>query len=246
MTRHIEFARLHNFRDVGGYRTGDGRQVRWRRLYRADSLHWLADDDLDRFHALGVRTVIDLRHPEEIERRGRAPHGPSYHNLSVEHRRWNVKDDYRPEAGIARFFADRYHEVSQDGRGEIRSALEVIAEAGNAPVVIHCAAGKDRTGVLAALVLRLLEVAEEDVVADYALTGLATPRLIAYWERENPGEPLPWPGFGQAPAEAMRLFLTELGPVRDYCLRTVGINEQTINALKDHLLQEPDIQPISG
>ncbi len=238
--RHIEYARLHNFRDVGGYPTEDGFQVRWRRLYRSDSLHRLADDDLDRFHALGVRTVVDLRHPEEIERRGRAPHGPRYHNLSIEHRFWDIDNDYDPEAGIARFFADRYHEVTRDGRAEIRQALEVIAEADNAPVVIHCAAGKDRTGVLTALVLRLLGVAEEDVIADYALTGLATPRAIAHWQRENPGEPLPWPGFGQAPADAMRFFLTELGPVGDYCRRALGMDGTLVDALRRHLLRNPD------
>jgi protein-tyrosine phosphatase len=244
--RHIEFARLHNFRDVGGYATDSGLEVRWQRLYRSDSLHWLAGDDLVRFHALGIRTVIDLRHPNEIERRGRAPQGPRYHNLSVEHRRWNIQDDYHPEAGVARFFADRYHEVAQDGVVELRSALEVIAEEENAPVVIHCAAGKDRTGVLAALVLRLLGVAEKDVIADYALTGLATPRLIAYWEEEHPGEPLPWPGLGQAPADAMRLFLAELGPVRDYCVKMLGVDEQLICTLQDHLLKNPDIRKVSG
>ncbi|MEV7907777.1 tyrosine-protein phosphatase [Streptomyces anulatus] len=244
--RHIEYARLHNFRDVGGYPTEDGLQVRWRRLYRSDSLHWLADDDLERFRSLGVRTVIDLRHPEEIERKGRVPHGPRYHNLSIEHRFWNVAEEYDPEAGIARFFADRYHEVAQDGWAEIREALEVIADADNAPVVVHCAAGKDRTGVLTALVLRLLGVSEEDVIADYALTGRATPRAIAYWRRDHPGKPLPWPGFGQAPADAMRFFLTELGSVRDYCLEILKVEEALINTLRQNLLKNPDTQTISG
>jgi protein-tyrosine phosphatase len=244
--RHIEFARLYNFRDVGGYRTDGGMEVRWRRLYRSSSLHMLADDDLDRFRALGVRTVIDLRHPSEVAYRGRAPQGPNYHNLPVEHRRWDTVRDYHPDAGVARFFADRYLEVSQDGHRELRSALEVIAEAENAPMVVHCAAGKDRTGLLVALVLRLLGVSEEDVVADYALTGLARPQMIAYWEKEHPGEPLQWAGFGEAPADAMRLFLDELGPVRDYCVRTLGVNEKVISALKHHLLKNPDIEAISG
>jgi protein-tyrosine phosphatase len=83
-------------------------------------------------------------------------------------------------------------------------------------------------------------VAEEDVIADYALTGLATPRFIAYWEEEHPGEPVPWPGLGQAPADAMRMFLTELGPVRDYCVKMLGVDEQVISALQDHLLKNPD------
>ncbi|MFF3437675.1 tyrosine-protein phosphatase [Streptosporangium sp. NPDC002721] len=245
MIRHIEFARLYNFRDVGGYRTDGGLEVRWRRLYRSASLHMLADDDLDRFHALGVRTVIDLRHPDEVARRGRAPEGPGYHNLPVERRRWDTARDYHPDAGVARFFADRYLEVAHDGHAELRSALEVIAEAGNAPVVVHCAAGKDRTGLLVALVLRLLGVSEEDVVADYALTELARPQMVAYWEKERPAE-VRWAGFGRAPAEAMRLFLEELGPVRDHCLQTLGVDKTVISALRNHLLKNPDNGAISG
>ncbi|MEV7010119.1 tyrosine-protein phosphatase [Streptosporangium sp. NPDC051022] len=245
MTRHIEYARLHNFRDVGGYAAEDGLRVRWRRLYRSDSLHRLADDDLGRFHALGVRTVIDLRHPEEIERQGRAPHGPRYHNLSLEHRFWNT-EDYDPETGLARFFADHYHEMARESRAEIGEALEVIAEADNAPVVIHCAAGKDRTGVLAALVLRLLGVPEEDVIADYALTGLATPRAIARWRSENPNGPPPWPGYGQAPSDAMRFFLAELGSVRDYCLNTLRVSETLTDTLRRHLLENPDTPANAG
>jgi protein-tyrosine phosphatase len=107
--------------------------------------------------------------------------------------------------------------------------------------VIHCAAGKDRTGVLTALVLSLAGVAEDDIVADYALTGLATDRFIADWSRRHPGVPL-WPGFGLAPAETMRLFLTDLtrrhGSVERYVTGTLGISPATIGELRAHLLTE--------
>ena len=173
--RHIAFERLYNFRDLGGYPTADGRQVRWGLLYRSDSLGKLAGNDLDQFAAIGIRTVIDLRHSWEIDKRGRVPEAAEleYHNYSIEHRPYDqskLSDVVDPVT----FLADRYAEVASDGRAEIGQTLRVIAAAGSAPLVVHCASGKDRTGIIAALVLSLLGVAEDDIVADFALTGLAT------------------------------------------------------------------------
>ncbi|TMR24198.1 tyrosine-protein phosphatase [Nonomuraea turkmeniaca] len=242
MIRHIEFSNLCNFRDVGGYATRDGRTVQWQRLYRADSLGWLAGDDLTAFRALRVRTVIDLRHSFEVDKAGRVPEteGQSYHNLPIEGRRWDTAV-YHEGIGVPRYLADRYLEVTEDGVENLRTALETIASADNAPVVIHCAAGKDRTGILAALVLSLAGVDEDDIVADYALTGLATERFIADWQRRHPGEPL-WPGFGLAPAETMSLFLTDLaarhGSVEEYVTRVLQVSPATIGELREHLLTE--------
>lgn len=237
----MEFDRLHNFRDMGGYTTADGRAVRWGRLYRADALSNLAGADWDRFRALGVRTVIDLRFPAEIGRAGRIPEhdGITYHNLSIEHRSWD-----RPELDRsidpARFLADRYAEIVADGLVELREVLEVIAGTGDAPLVFHCASGKDRTGVVAALVLSLLGIAERDIVADFALTGLATDRLIADWRAAHPDRPITWPGHGQAPADAMRLFLAELtrdhGSVRGYVIDRLGCAQDLIPTLQTRFL----------
>jgi protein-tyrosine phosphatase len=241
MGRHIGFTSIHNFRDVGGYATAGGGRVRWRRFYRADSLGRLAGVDLERFAALGLRTVIDLRHGEEIERHGRVPEhlGLAYHHLCVERRPWR-REEYDPRHGLPRFFADRYAELAEDGVEEFGRAIELIADAGRAPVVAHCAAGKDRTGVLVAVVLRLLGVAEADVVADYALTGLATGRFVADWRRLHPDRPLSWPGFGQAPAEAMRLFLAELdqryGSIRAYAAKHLGVQDDLVRALRANLV----------
>ncbi|GAA3515880.1 hypothetical protein GCM10023075_78370 [Streptosporangium album] len=239
--RHIAFERLHNFRDLGGYRTEDGRTVRWGRLYRSDSLSKLRGEDWSRFLDLGVRTVIDLRYPWEIAAKGRVPHddGLAYHNLSIEHRPYD-QAGLSSDIETARFLADRYAEVALDGVGELRQALEVIASDDSAPLVIHCASGKDRTGMLAALVLSLLGVDEDTVIADFALTGLATDRLIADWHAVNPGRTLTWPGYGQAPAEIMRLFLADLaidhGSVRDYAVTQLGVDDELIVALRGHLL----------
>jgi protein-tyrosine phosphatase len=240
--RHIEFANICNFRDVGGYAARDGRTVQWQRLYRADSLGWLAGDDLETFRALRVRTVIDLRHPFEVRKSGRVPEteGLSYQNLPIEGRRWDIAT-FSEEQGVARYLADRYLEVTEDGVGNLRTALETIARADNAPAVVHCAAGKDRTGLLIAMILSLVGVSEEDIVADYALTGLATDRFLADWRTRHQDAPV-WPGFGQAPAEAMRLFLTDLGErhgsIESYVTRVVGIDQATVEELRRSLLKD--------
>lgn len=177
--RHLSFDKLHNFRDLGGYLGEGGRPVRWGLLYRADSLGKLADADLDRFTALGVRTVLDLRYPWEITRGGRVPVELDYHNLSVEHRPWD-QAAFNSSAPVARILADQYAEVMSDGVVELADALRVIATS-DGPTVIHCASGKDRTGLLAMLVLSLVGVTEDDIVADYALTELATDRFVTDW-----------------------------------------------------------------
>ncbi|MEU4577890.1 tyrosine-protein phosphatase [Nonomuraea sp. ATR24] len=243
MSRHIKFANIHNFRDIGGYATKDGRTVRWQRLYRADSLGWLAGPDLETFRALGVRTVIDLRHPFEVDRHGRVPdeHGLAYHNLPIEGRRWQFATFDEAE-GVPRFLADRYLEVTEDGVDNLRTALETVCRADSAPAVIHCAAGKDRTGLLTAMILAVAGVADDDIVADYELTGLATERFIADWRARHPDEEL-WPGFGLAPAEAMRLFLADLadrhGSVESYVTGVVGLSPDAVGELRAHLLTEP-------
>ncbi|MBH5334921.1 tyrosine-protein phosphatase [Streptomyces pactum] len=247
MNRHIPFDRLHNFRDLGGYRTFDGRTVRWSTLYRADSLGKLAEaaaeQDRERFRDLGVRTVIDLRYPWEIDRKGRVPaaDGLAYHNLSIEHRPYN-QAALPPETDTERYLADRFAEVAEDGVKEIRQALEVIADPGSGTTVFHCASGKDRTGLIAALVLSLVGVAEDDIVADFALTNLATERLVADWKVANPGRELVWPAFGTAPEGIMRLFLADLaaryGSVPGYVTTALGAGPDLTDALRARLLTE--------
>ncbi|MEU8924037.1 tyrosine-protein phosphatase [Kitasatospora sp. NPDC048545] len=240
-TRHHAFDALHNFRDLGGYPAAGGRSVRWGLLYRSDSLGKLASPaDLDRLRALGVRTVIDLRYPWEIAAKGRMPDvaGVEYHNLSIEHRPYD-QAEIDPELDPWRYLADRFAEVAEDGVKEIRQVLDVITDA-DAPVVVHCASGKDRTGLVAALLLTLLGVAEDDIAADFALTELATAHFVAEWHAAHPGRTLRWPGYGRAPEAVIRLTLADLaarhGSVEGYLTGTLGIDRDRIDALRTRLL----------
>jgi protein-tyrosine phosphatase len=239
--RHVPFDSLCNFRDLGGYATSDGRTIRRRTLYRADSLGRLAgEDDLRRFRELGVGTVIDLRYPWEIAAAGRLPvtDGVTWLNLSIEHRPYD-QSQIDPDVDPWRYLADRYAEVAADGTVELRQAIETIAAA-DAPLVFHCASGKDRTGLLAALVLALLDVPVETIAADFALTELATPRLRERWLAEHPGRELRWPGYGRAPAELIRMVLAELtarhGSVHRYAAERLELDDSVVTALRTRLL----------
>jgi protein tyrosine/serine phosphatase len=166
-----------NFRDLGGYVTDSGMRTRWRVLFRADGLGELTGTDLEVLRALGIRTVIDLRSGDELER-GRFDvnaHPVAFHHFPFIEQLPDAEEfDRRP--GL---LGAQYQEMLSDAGEQIRAALEVLAAPGALPAVFHCTAGKDRTGVLSAIVLTLLGVDEPTVVADYALSGEAMRRLRA-------------------------------------------------------------------
>ncbi|MBT2419085.1 tyrosine-protein phosphatase [Streptomyces sp. ISL-22] len=247
MDRHIRFEALHNFRDLGGWTTADGHRVRPGRLYRTDSLGKLTQDtpDWSRFLSLGIRTVIDLRYPWEIEDQGRVPDHPSftYHNLSIEHRPYN-QAALAPDVELGPYLAERYLEMARDGTREIRGALELVAKAAESdtPLAFHCASGKDRTGLLAALVLGLLRVPEATIIEDFTLTDRAAPALLADWKARNNGRAPTWPGFGRAPEAVMRLFLAALtdryGSIEGYVSEALSLDPRPLSkALRATLLE---------
>jgi protein-tyrosine phosphatase len=241
-TRALAFSTVFNFRDLGVYAGQDGRTVRWRRLFRSDSLHRIHQGDADAFAALGVRTVVDLRRPKEISRDGRVPEyeGLRYHHIHPEHAVWRASD-IDPDAPLERWLADRYLDLARDGAQGLGRALRVVADADAAPLVVHCVAGKDRTGVVCALTLSLLGVADDDVAEDYALSTAASQRFTAWMREAHPDAPeLPEP-FLASPAGAMKLFLADLrrlhGSIEGY-VDTTGVTADHVAALRTHLLAD--------
>jgi protein tyrosine/serine phosphatase len=238
--RNLGFSRTYNFRDVGGYTGLDGRTVRWRRLFRSDALHRLTEDDADEFAALGIRTVIDLRRPFEIEKYGRVAerYGLDYQNLVLEHVDWEEVE--HPENAVhERWLADRYLNFAEDGRDALLGSLRVIADPDQAPVVVHCMAGKDRTGTVCALALSLLGVSDEDIAADYALTTEAMERLTTYLLAKHPEAVRGNEHMYDSPAGAMLIFLDDLralhGSVEGF-VKEIGLSDDEIATMREHLL----------
>jgi protein-tyrosine phosphatase len=241
MQRDFRFSKVFNFRDVGGYPGRDGRTVRWRRLFRSDALSGLADDDRPAFDALGVRTVVDLRRSYELERQGRVPtwNGLAYHNIDPEHREWTLTP-YRDGADPIRYLADRYRDMAEEGATGLATAIGVIADEQAAPVVVHCVAGKDRTGVVCALTLSLLGVTDDDIDTDYTRSTEGNRRYVA-WARSNGQPDLVMEPWFYSPPGTMALFLSELrkrhGSVERYLTRA-GLEPDHIGALRRHLLEQ--------
>jgi protein-tyrosine phosphatase len=203
--RRIPLEGSFNFRDLGGYATDDGRVVRWRQLFRADGPHALTDDDGKALAELGITTVIDLRTTEELERGRWTTHlGPvTEHHLPL----IDVlpREENAHEWSDASWVARHYIGHLTNATATIANALRILADA-TEPVMFHCSAGKDRTGVLAAVLLGTLGVTDDDIVADYALSGEAMHRFFGFLRdrSDNPEMLEQWkPTVLAAPAEAM-------------------------------------------
>jgi protein tyrosine/serine phosphatase len=238
-----------NFRDLGGLRTGDGRALRHGRVFRSDALHRLSDADLERLRGpLGVRTQIDLRASHEVasEGRGRLAEPPvAYHHLPF------FDTPRAPSDRVFGSLDEIYFAMLRYARAPIARAVEALAASPGA-AVFHCAAGKDRTGVLAAVVLGAVGVTDEEIVEDYAYTRRALPRIL---ERLRESEAyqhvfseLP-PDTLHAEPKTMEALLArakrEWGSLRGYA-RFAGASEAALDALAARLLDDAPLSPPPG
>jgi hypothetical protein len=184
--------------------------------------------------------VVDLRRNAEVAQYGRVPEadGRTYHNLVLEHLSWSDVD-YPGGVADERWIADRYLNFTEDGRAGLAAALSVIADPAAAPVVVHCMAGKDRTGVVCALTLSLLGVSDDDIATDYALTDSAMVALTAYLREHDPAAIEGQNHMFTSPREAMLLFLEDMrrlhGSAEKY-VRTIGVTADQIAAMRESLL----------
>ncbi len=245
--RFIDLDGCFNFRDLGGYRTGDGGTVAWGRLYRSDSLHRLTETGQAAFARLGIATVLDLRAHSEVREhtwaappqwRGLARHVPLQDELS----QWSDVDP--AELEHPGFAARHYLQIATSGMAALRAAMETLAAPAALPAVFHCAAGKDRTGVLAALVLRLLGVPAGLVADEYALSELGTARWEASLAAGNPDDTqTTWgfipPAMLTAHKDTMLAFLRQIDAEygsADGFARQAGISAETLGRLRAGLL----------
>ncbi len=176
--RRLTLQGAPNFRDFGGYTTGDNRRVRWGRLYRSGHLNQLTDSDLDAMAALGIGLVCDFRDVQESERtpnRYASHHRPRIENLPIlPGSAFNIFAQLNGnENAVADEMARVMMSVNRDlalGQQDAYRKLFLLLAEHDESTLIHCAAGKDRTGFGAALILSALGVPEETLLHDYLLT----------------------------------------------------------------------------
>jgi protein tyrosine/serine phosphatase len=203
MTRQIAFEGVENFRDFGGYATAYGRGLKPGRLYRSANHARATDADLEALKALGLSVIVDLRRRVERERdpsrRWEPFHATVIENdIDGEHMDWasSIKDSDL----TARWFRDDSVEFYRKAPLEARHVdlftryFEALDET-DGPILVHCAAGKDRTGLICALTHHIAGVHPDDTLADYLLTNdpKHMDRRVAFavnWIRENIGRPI--------------------------------------------------------
>lgn len=241
-----------NFRDLGGYPTEDGRRVRWGQVFRADSLAELSDADIAYLGRIGLERVIDLRGDAEASaspnRLAGLP-GFAYVRLPI------GEGDLSPLEWARRFESGAFGEIDAAWlvRGYLRTLDERAAHVGAvlrrlaaapSPAVFHCTAGKDRTGVVSALLLLLLGVPREVVIGDYSLTALYTGNRIPAadrWFEERGIEPERAAHVLSSRREAMQQTLEHLdakhgGPER-FLRVQAALADAEIAALREWLLE---------
>ena len=178
MHRHVPLFGQPNFRDLGGYASADGRTVRWGSVYRSGELSQLSEADVEKIGALGIKTVVDLRSPQEVSVRGegRLPPGTQVLPLPV-----TSSDMFKKL--IPMFLRGDFSQVPpnmldtvnrvlvRDFAEQYGGLLRALTDPRNRPLVFHCTQGKDRAGFGAAMVLSALGVPWGSVVKDYLLSN---------------------------------------------------------------------------
>lgn len=234
-SRALEFPDLLNARDLGGYPTNDGTHTRWRSLLRADDLSQLSVEGLAALADYGVRTVLDLRWPEEAARfpsplPGALPE-VRYARISL---LTHTEDEWRLRSRDAAKELWKCA-VLEHVRHELHHVLSFIAAAPPEPLLFHCVAGKDRTGLVAALLLALADVTPEAIAGDYCASSenLREGYLKRYADTE-PARILDALRCPEEGAYNMLAFLERSGGVRAY-LAQIGLREDEIERLRTRL-----------
>ena len=243
--RHFPFEGCFNFRDIGGYLNQEGRKIKKGIYFRTGRQDRMSNKDLSELKNLQISTQIDLRKPEEILDQGRGPleqMGAEYFNIPI-----------IPDGGsdhLSRLVGDtgisgkRYLGYLEFGAEPWLKIFEILANKDSLPLVLHCTAGKDRTGVSTAFLLSILGVSRKVIEADYLLTNLDTERQADFIE-STVGYP---DGYNResmisaagVPQDAMKVFLdgveSKWGSVVGY-LQEVGVTNEQMDMIRKNFLE---------
>ena len=239
--RHYPFEGCFNFRDIGGYFNQDGQRIKKGLYFRTGRQDRMTDRDLLKLSELKISTQIDLRKPDEVADQGKGPleaMGAKYINIAV-----------IPEGGsdqLSRLVGDtgisgkRYLGYLEFGPTSWLRLFGILADESNLPVVLHCTAGKDRTGVSTAFLLSILGVSRDVIEEDYLLTNkfFKGPIVTEEW-RDTASEKLK-PLF-EARVDYINAAFKEIysthETIEDFVIEELKLNSDTIDILKSRILE---------
>jgi protein-tyrosine phosphatase len=223
----------HNFRDMGGYHAADGRRVKWGQLFRSGYMSRIDADDAERLNALGIDTICDLRANDERDERPTLWHSAAKTELwARDHAfsagklgelmlRPDLKVDHTTESMMV-----IYEALPHEQAVSYRELLLRIAQ-GRVPIVFNCSAGKDRTGVAAALILSILGVSRALIEEDYLLSNTVVDGLIAFMESSSK--------YGPAVRERRHLVLPMLRVEPEYLAKSFATIERKHGSMDRYL-----------
>lgn len=213
-TRLLPLEGGRNFRDIGGYRSRDGRRVKWGKVYRSGVMNRLSERDISYLDPLEIATIIDFRSSEERdseptlwESRGAEIFSRDYASVNAEEGTQSLfsallSGDATPES-MTRAMADSYYQMAIDQRDSYRVLFDRLIHY-DSPLLFNCSAGKDRTGIAAALILEALDVPRETLVDDYALSDNYVDFMQTFVEDSS--------DVGSGQSENPYAFLAQLPP----------------------------------
>jgi protein tyrosine/serine phosphatase len=208
--RWVGLSTTVNTRDMGGYRTLNNYWVRCGILFRSDQLYQLTNEDMDKVKSLGIHSVIDLRNATE------SLTYPDVDFIKNAFRYRQFPIDIRPFSSVEEIYLDIITTYSSS----IAGVFHEIAEPENLPLLYHCMWGKDRTGIVTALIHLLLHVPREQIIADYMLSETIGFTISPTW------------------IEAVLNRVGEEGGIEAFLL-TCGVDQKTQAAIRDNLLEAP-------
>ena len=247
--RWIKMQKIHNFRDLGGYETENG-QVVWGKIFRCGYPGKASQQDIDTIRSLGIRTIVDLRDDGEVKRNpGLFLEGIETLHIQVADRQMVSSFDvgFRRKR-LLQSFTDNYKTMILDrGAKALGSVLEIISDPANLPILFHCTAGKDRTGVLAALILLHLGVKKEDILKDYALSNKHARYLIENTKRTlkiprylgfHVGQFMPLISANPYTLnETLKYLENRYGDLQTYLVEEASVKQENLELLKQNLIQ---------
>ena len=246
--RHLDLEGTHNLRDLGGYRTSEGRTTRWRMFLRADSLHQLPAESQAALVDYGIRAVIDLRAKIELEERPNVFSGSSdvayYHRNLLGDEPLPEEDDIAVNAEASEGTARGYTQLLDLLKPRYRNVLATLAEPSAQPALFHCAAGQDRTGTVAALLLGIAGVPPDTIAEDYALSAryLRDRYVAEFAPPELSPDEFTWQDYQAqfCPPEVMLTTLEHLeeryGGAEAY-VRAIGLTQEQVDSLRWALVE---------